>query len=91
MKARIVILMLIFVLMLSGSVVMAQSSEPGSSKQYTLQPGLIIDKGYQLTSLTWQVSGAAGDERYRLLSPNSPTGTGTPCCCSHLPCVMRSP
>jgi hypothetical protein len=91
MKARIKILLVGVALLLGGSVALAQSSEPGPSRVYTIPQGVIVGEGYHLTSLTWQVSGVTSGTGYHLASPSSPTGTGTQCCCSYLPCMMRSP
>ena len=91
MKVRIVILLTILALLLVGSVAMAQSSGQDPPVLYTVRQGVIAGEGYHLTSLTWQVSGTANGAGYHLANPSSPTGTGTPCCCTYLPCVRRSP
>jgi hypothetical protein len=90
MKVRIVILVVIFALLLGGSVAMAQSSGQSPSVLYTVRQGVIAGEGYHLTNLTWQVSGAVNGTGYHLASSSSPAGTGTPCCCIHLPCVLRN-
>ena len=87
MKTRIVILIVVFALLFAGSVALAQSSSPSVSD--TVRQGALVGEGYHLTSLTWEVSGAAGGTGYRLVSPSKTTGTGTQCCCVHLPCVLR--
>ena len=89
MKMRIVILLTIIALLLGGSVAMAQSSGQDPPVLYAVRQGVIAGEGYHLTSLTWQVSGAASGTGYHLANPSSPAGTGTPCCCTFLPCVLR--
>jgi hypothetical protein len=91
MKMRIVILIVVLALLLGGSAAMARSSEQGSPALRAAQQDMMSGEGYHLTRLTWQVSGAASGTGYSLVSPGGPTGTGTQCCCSYLPCVLRSP
>ena len=44
---------------------------------------------YHLESGGLRVMGASSGGGYRLLSPEAPTGSGTPCCCTYLPCARR--
>ncbi|RCK76815.1 MAG: hypothetical protein ANABAC_3240 [Anaerolineae bacterium] len=86
MKAQTVILLIILALLLVGSAALAQSSGlPG----YIVQGTSSCDR-YHLTGTTWQARGIASGGEYRLAGLTSPTGTGTPCCCSYLPCVLRN-
>ena len=89
MKARTAILLVVIVCLLSGSVALAQSDEPPSAAQYVMTQGAASGGIYHLTSQPWQVHGVAGNGAYRLTVPLSPTGTGTPCCCTYLPCLQR--
>lgn len=86
MKARTVILLAIVALLLVGSVAWAQSGGPPG---YVVKPGTASGGHYRLTAVTWQVRGIISGGGYRLAGPVGPNGTGTPCCCTYLPCVMR--
>jgi hypothetical protein len=90
MKVQIVTLIVVLALLLAGSVAMAQSSGQGLPVLYTVRQGVMAGEGYHLASLTWQVSGAASGTGHRLASSSSPAGTGTQCCCSYLPCMLRN-
>jgi hypothetical protein len=87
-KTGIAVLLALVVLLLIGSVAPARSNGPQSA-QYVVAPGAASGGSYRLTVQAWQVSGVASSERYHLLSPASPAGTGTPCCCAYLPCVLK--
>lgn len=65
----------------------AQTTAP--PVQYSVAPGAASGEGYRLTGTTWQVSGAPGGGKYRLLTTTRPTGSGTPCCCLHFPCLAK--
>ena len=44
---------------------------------------------YHLESGGLRAIGASSGGGYRLLLPEAGTGSGTPCCCTYLPCVRR--
>lgn len=47
---------------------------------------------YHLSGAVWQVQGVSGGEGYKLATlPLSPGGTGTQCCCTYLPCLLKKP
>ncbi len=49
-------------------------------------------KVYHLSGAVWQVQGVSVGEGYQLITlPLGPTGTGTQCCCSYLPCILKKP
>ena len=85
----IAIAALVCALLLAG-VVLAQSGGPGPPTWYTVEQGAASGGGYYLTSLAWQVNGAANGAGYRLLGPASPTLRGNGCCCTYLPCALRN-
>jgi hypothetical protein len=70
--------------------------EPGTG--YAVQPGTGTGGAYHLTTGSaserpqgaedgsWSVQGTAGSGEYRLDAATSILGTGTPCCCTYLPC-----
>jgi len=77
-------------LLLLGGVVLAQSNGPVSSPQVVAVEGRALGGDYQLTSLTWQVSGTASGGRYQLLCPAATTLRGSGCCCTYLPGILRA-
>jgi hypothetical protein len=88
MKQRMMLTVIVFLVLL-GSVVIAQPSRPDSSQPHTVDNGVAVGGGYQLTGLVWQVTGTATGGNYRLLSPAAPTLRGSGCCCTYLPVLMR--
>ena len=77
MKRRLLLLLatvLIVGLVLGSWLVRAESAPPAI---------------YRLEAAGLRASGASSGGGYRLLLPGSPTGTGTPCCCTYLPCLRR--
>jgi hypothetical protein len=83
MRGQTVILATLAVLVLLGSVTLAQAGRQPPLSWY------VAGGGYRLTGLAWQVSGTASGGRYRLVGPASP-GEGNQCCCTYLPCVVRN-
>jgi hypothetical protein len=84
-------IILVFALLLLGSVALAQSGGQPVLSGYTVERGTATGGGYRLMSLVhiWQVGEVASGGGYRLLSPASPGG-GNQCCCTYLPCVVRN-
>jgi len=68
-----------------------------STQGHVAAPGF-VGGNYQLTSLplrpaqgnAWQVSGNASGGGYALTSPYEPALRGSGCCCTYLPCMLRS-
>ena len=88
MRVRTIV-SLVVVLLLLGGATLAQSREP-LPVQYAVTQGATVSGGlYRLTSQAWQVRGAADGDGYHLTVLLEPTGTGTPCCCSYLPCMLK--
>ncbi|MBC7228126.1 MAG: hypothetical protein H5T61_13010 [Thermoflexales bacterium] len=88
MNARTVILLALVALLLVGSAAWAQPG--GLLSGYVVKPGTASGGGYRLSGVTWQARGIASGGGYRLAVPVGPAGTGTPCCCTYLPCVLRN-
>lgn len=62
---------------------------------YTVGQGTASGGGYNLTGLAWQVEGVASGGGYRLLDPLSLNASPPPsvqvgCCCTYLPCTLRT-
>ncbi len=45
---------------------------------------------YRLDSGPWLIQGTAAGSGYRLEVVPVPAGAGTPCCCTFVPCMLRS-
>jgi hypothetical protein len=56
---------------------------------YAVQPGTAAGGAYQLKGADWSVRGTASGGNYQLDVVNAASGTGTPCCCSYLPCLLK--
>jgi hypothetical protein len=90
-------LLLVFAILLYGTSeptpavqggIVAQSTQASSAPR-VVQQDVVSGGGYRLTSPAWQVSGAASGGAYHLRAPTSPS-SGTMCCCSYLPCILKS-
>jgi len=105
MKTRTAILVALVALLCLGGVALqstapavAQSGEPGPAPGYVVQAGTAAGGSYHLTSPAlrqaqgdaWQVSGAAAGGDYTLAIPYAPALRGSGCCCTYLPCILRS-
>jgi hypothetical protein len=77
------------VLVLAGAALAKSGSRP-SPPWYAVERGRVSGGRYHLTSVSWQVGGAATGGAYRLLSLSSPTLRGSGCCCTYMPCVLRN-
>jgi predicted S18 family serine protease len=89
MKTLIALLLVITLLTVAGAA-LAQTGGEGSAPAWRVQPGASSGGSYQLASLTWQVNGTATGEGYALISPPAPALRGSGCCCTYLPCILRS-
>ena len=58
---------------------------------YAVRAGAAAGGGYQLMTgwQDWSVRGAASGGSYRIEVVGAVRGTGTPCCCSYLPCALK--
>jgi hypothetical protein len=98
MKTRTIILLAIVALLLVGGVALrqaqdsalAQSSGPLELAGNAVKQSATSGGHYRLVSTSWQVSGVSSGGGYQLAVSLSPVGTGTPCCCTYLPCVLRT-
>ena len=64
---------------------------------YAVQPGTAAGGAYQLNSAAWSVRGTSSVSRataagrgYRLETVGAVRGTGTPCCCTYMPCILNA-
>ena len=86
---RMTIFLTIAALLLLGSAALAQSGGPEPPALYSVQQGTVSGGDYQLTNLSWQVSGEASGQDYRLLDAATDGLRGSGCCCTYVPCVLR--
>jgi sugar lactone lactonase YvrE len=89
--AVILLLALVAVLVLEGVVTPGQAAQADKdgSGVYAIWMEVAAGGSYHLDAGTWQVQGTADGPGYHLESLAVPAGTGTPCCCAHLPCILR--
>jgi hypothetical protein len=81
---------LVCVLLLVGVVLAQTGGASDLPTWYTVEQGTASGGSYYLTGLAWRASGTAGGGGYRLLEPASPTLTGSGCCCTYLPCMLKN-
>jgi hypothetical protein len=88
MKTRIIILFVVVALIVVGSEALAQFSS--SQPWHFVKPGTTSGGHYRLSAQVLHASGVASGGGYQLTSLSIPSGTGTPCCCNYLPCVLMN-
>lgn len=86
-----ILLILLALALVSTAVVQADNrpNPPNPPTWYAVEQETASGGGYHLTSLAWQVDGAACSGGYRLLGPAAPALRGNGCCCTYLPCVTH--
>jgi hypothetical protein len=89
-EKTLIALLPVVTLLAVGSTALAQTGEAGSAPTWRVQPGTSSDGSYQLASLSWPVSSTITGEGYALTSPYTPALRGSGCCCTYLPCILRS-
>lgn len=90
MRIRTVLLFILIVLFLLNSTILAQSYWTRSPSRYIVHPGTTSSGKYKLTNPIWFPSGETDGGGYRLDILFRTLGTGTPCCCIYLPCLMQN-
>ena len=94
----LVVFLLVIALLAGGVAALAQGSGAGPGQPLSVQAGISSGGNYQLASLplrpaqgdAWQVSGTAAGGSYALTNPQAPALRGSGCCCTYLPCILRS-
>ena len=89
MKKRSVFVSVIQILLLLGMVVGVMAAERGPGAQVAVRPGTAVGGRYQLAGLSWQANSTTSGGDYRLTGVFAPSLTGSGCCCTYLPCVLR--
>jgi hypothetical protein len=65
----------------------AASAQPGGG--YTVEEGTLTGGGYRLTSVSLPTGETMSGGGYQLLSLAKSAATGSGCCCTYLPCILR--
>jgi len=84
-KRRIVLLAAIVALLLVSTAASAQSGEG-----YAVEEGIMAGGSYRLTSASLPDSEPMIGGGYQLLRLAGSTATGSGCCCTYLPCILRN-
>jgi hypothetical protein len=84
-RQRIALLAAVAALLLLST---AASAQPSGG--YTVTEATLAGGGYHLTSVSLPVDQPMSGGRYQLLSLAESTATGSGCCCTYLPCIMRN-
>lgn len=90
------VIFLAVVLLLSGVVLqtaasaVVQTGEHNLITRYSVEQTTSSGEGYRLATLAWQVDGTASGSGYILRSPTGPNLRGNGCCCTFIPCLLRS-
>ncbi|MGB9640155.1 MAG: hypothetical protein ACPL4H_04535 [Anaerolineales bacterium] len=87
MKFRKALIVIFATILLVSSTAIAQAGKSIDTDTYEKKRS---SQEYHLNIITTQVLGISSGGSYRLSSPLGVTGTGTPCCCNYLPCVLRN-
>jgi hypothetical protein len=82
---RIALLAIMVTLLLMSTMASAQ---PGGG--YTVDEGGIAGGSYRLTSINQPAGEPMRGGGYQLLSLAAPASTGSGCCCTYLPCILRN-
>jgi hypothetical protein len=84
----LVIIALICALLLAGVVVAQPGEKADAAGVYAVEQGTASGGSYHLAGLVWQFRGTASNGHYRLVEP---ADSSAGCCCTYLPCLLRSP
>jgi hypothetical protein len=84
MKARIVVLLVLLTLF------SATRADAWPVAGYQIEAGTIAGGAYRLTSAGTPANPVSAGGDYILLVPSAPEGQGSGCCCTYLPCALRS-
>lgn len=90
-RRRIVLLAAVAALLLLSTadpVSRTASAQPGGG--YAVRGGILAGGGYRLTCLRLPAADTMSGDGYHLLSLARPEGSGSGCCCTYLPCILRN-
>ena len=83
----VAIVAMVCVLALGGLALAQSGKEPAAA---AVRLTAVSGGHYQLDAGPWQIRGSAAGLGYHLEMLTVPAGSGTPCCCVHLPCILRA-
>lgn len=91
MKIRTIFFFFLIVLFGVGILAIAPllnaSTAPTVSARQVISHPLL-----HISGAVWQVEGISSGGGYHIMAlPLSPGGTGTQCCCTYLPCLLKKP
>ena len=84
MKTRIIFLLVLLTLFSATRAV------AWSVARYQVEAGTVAGGAYRLTSAGTPANPVSAGGNYILLVPSAPEGQGSGCCCTYLPCALRS-
>jgi hypothetical protein len=85
-RRRIVLLAAVAILLLLST---AASARPGGD--HAVEEGTLSGGGYRLTSVSLPAGSTMSGGGYQLLSLARSMASGSGCCCTYLPCIVRNP
>jgi hypothetical protein len=89
MKLHTVVIVVSALILLLTTVVLAESDGRNRAGGYTAEAEVASGGNYRLTSLFWPGSATASGGDYRLMIASAPRPSGSGCCCTYLPCILR--
>lgn len=91
MKMRTILL--VFFMAVLGVSILAITPLLNASTAYTVSARQVISHPLlHISGAVWTVEGISSGGGYHVMAlPLSPGGTGTPCCCTYLPCLLNKP
>lgn len=89
LKALILFLFCLLIFAVSFGMDIAAADNPNS--QLNILAEEISAGSYMIVPLEWQVVGTTAGGGYTLEASQAVPLTGSGCCCTYLPCVIRSP
>lgn len=89
-RYRIYLVALLFLIAMGGLIFVPSFSFARDQSAFAYR-GTSVQR-YHLSGALWQVQGASRGGGYQLFTqPLTPAGTGTQCCCTYLPCLLKKP
>jgi hypothetical protein len=67
----------------------SSATSPPPPAGFSMEKTTLLGSRYQLSSLSWQISGQLSGASYTLSAPSAPSLTGNGCCCNFMPCMLR--
>lgn len=84
MKARVIFLLVLLIVFSAVGTVALPAG------RYQIEIGIIAGGAYRLTSSGAPANAVSAGGDYMLLVPSASAAQGSGCCCTFLPCALRS-